>query len=151
MFESIEVSVPNADVANKLIESVGKLGIWGDYTLNEETGKQTVVFLDVSKEDLNSIRAFATLYKATDIAISGYSRGAEILSDTADVLGNEILKPLAKDIVSTGYTTGTWMKQNIQEIKERPWENGDWSPLKERIESIKPSFLNKLRIKRSEK
>lgn len=151
MFESIEVSVPNTDVANKLIESVGKLGIWGDYTLNEETGKQTVVFLDVSKEDLNSIRAFATMYKATDIIISGYSRGAEILSDTADVLGNEILKPLAKDIVFAGYTTSVWMKQNIQEIKERPWENGDWSPLKERIESIKPSFLNKLKFKRSEK
>lgn len=150
MFESVEISVPNATVANKLIESVGKLGIWGDYTLDEETGKQTVVFLDVTKEDLNSIRSFATMYKATDIVISGYSRGAEILSDTADVLGNEILKPLAKDIVSAGYTTGTWMKQNIQEIKERPWETGNWSPLKGRIESIKPSFLlNK--FKRREK
>ena len=151
MFESVEISVPNATVANKLIESIGKLGIWGDYTIDEETGKQTVVFLDVTKEDLNSIRAFATMYKATDIVISGYSRGAEILSDTADVLGNEILKPLAKDIVSAGYTTGTWMKQNIQEIKERPWETGNWSPLKGRIESIKPSFLNKLKFKRREK
>ena len=151
MFESVEISVPNATVANKLIESVGKLGIWGDYTLDEETGKQTVVFLDVTKEDLNSIRAFATMYKATDIVISEYSHGAEIISDTADVLGNEILKPLAKDIVSAGYTTSTWMKQNIQEIKERPWETGDWSPLKERIENIKPSFLNKLKFKRREK
>ena len=70
MFESVEISVPNATVANKLIESVGKLGIWGDYTLDEETGKQTVVFLDVTKEDLNSIRAFATMYKATENDIS---------------------------------------------------------------------------------